>query len=64
MNVTHEMRNQSLFNAGRALTFPSDEHGRVAMESLSDRARASYLFAQAAVGRGYAHPVVRSSTQH
>jgi hypothetical protein len=63
MKVNHEIRYQSLYNTGRALTFPCDEHGRVAMESLSERARASYLSAQAAVGREYAHPSVRISTQ-
>jgi hypothetical protein len=49
---------RSLFQAGRGYAFPCDEAGRVDMDSLSDRARANYLYARAVVGRDYASPVL------
>jgi len=48
----------SLTQAGRGYAFPCDEAGRVDMDSLSDRARADYLYARAVVGRDYARPVL------
>lgn len=53
-----ELRFQSLFSPGRALTFPCDERGRVPLDDLSERARRNYLFARAVVGRDYATPEV------
>lgn len=53
-----ELRFQSLFFPGRALVFPCDERGRVALDSLSARARDNYLFARAVVGREFAAPQV------
>ena len=38
-----ELRFQSLFNTGRALSFPCDATGHVDMDALSERARDSYL---------------------
>jgi hypothetical protein len=72
MNVSHdtvpaagfEIRFQSLFNAGRALSFPCDAQGRVAMDSLSERARDNYLYARAVVGREYAMPAVLRCGPH
>ena len=58
---TYEIRFQSLFNEGRALSFPCDEEGHVMLDSLSDRARDNYLYARAVVGREYAYPCVRLS---
>lgn len=55
---SHEVRYLSLVSEGRALTFPCDECGRVPLDELSDRARQSYLFARAVVGRDYAYPTV------
>ena len=57
----YEIRFQSLFNEGRALSFPCDAEGHVVLDSLSDRARDNYLYARAVVGREYAFPVVRAS---
>ncbi len=55
------LRFGSLFHEGRALTFPCDADGRVRLDSLSERARANYLYARAVVGRDYAAPrVVRA----
>ena len=54
----YEVRFQSLFNEGRALSFPCDRDGRVDMDRLSTKARGNYLFARAMVGREYAAPAV------
>ncbi len=52
------LRFQSLFNPGRALTFPCDERGQVELDALSERARQNYLYARAVVGRDFAVPAV------
>jgi hypothetical protein len=62
MNASYEIRFQSLFNEGRALSFPCDEKGQVVMDSLSERARENYLYARAVIGREYAYPLVREAT--
>lgn len=59
--LRYEIRFQSLFNEGRALTFPCDAEGHVAMDALSEKARNNYLYARAVVGREYATPAVRVS---
>jgi hypothetical protein len=56
--TAYELRFESLFQPGRALTFPCDECGRVALDDLSDRARRNYLYARAVVGREFATPAV------
>ncbi len=53
-----ELRFDSLFHAGRALSFPCDRAGRVDLDALSERARNNYLFARAATGRDFAWPCV------
>lgn len=60
----YELRFQSLFHEGRALTFPCDAKGRVPIDTLSDRARQNYLYARAVVGREYAVPAVLPSEIH
>ncbi len=60
----YELRFQSLFHEGRALTFPCDATGRVQIDTLSERARQNYLYARAVVGREYAVPAVRPSDIH
>jgi hypothetical protein len=60
----HEVRFESLFNAGRALSFPCDDHGLVDIDRLSPRAVQNYLFARAMVGREFATPAVLSRTAH
>lgn len=55
---------QSLFNEGRALTFPCDREGHVDLDRLSARAKGNYLFARAMVGREYAQPAVRACELH
>ncbi len=62
--VAYEIRFQSLFQEGRALTFPCDAEGHVQMDSLSDRARDNYLYARAVVGREFATPAVLLSDMH
>lgn len=51
-----QLRFVSLFQPGRALSFPCDASGHVDMDALSERARANYLYARAMVGRDYARP--------
>lgn len=53
-----EIRFQSLFHSGRALSFPCDAEGRVRVDALSERARRALHHAQALVGREYATPAV------
>ena len=53
-----ELRFRSLFQEGRALTFTCDADGRIDLDRLSDRARQSYLYARALVGRDFAQPEV------
>ena len=64
MNASFEIRFQSLFKEGRALSFPCDEQGHVSMDSLSERARENYLYARAVIGREYAYPMVRPALTH
>jgi hypothetical protein len=59
MDGSHELRYQSLFNPGRALSFPCDAEGHVLMDALGDRALANYLYVRVVVGREYAMPQVR-----
>jgi hypothetical protein len=53
-----ELRFQSLFQQGFALSFPCDDAGHVDLDALSDRGRRNYLFARAMVGREFACPDV------
>jgi len=64
MNSTHEIRYQSLCDAGRAFTFPCDAAGHVPLDLLSERGLANYLFARGAVGREFAYPRITLSAQH
>jgi hypothetical protein len=54
----YELRFQSLFDGGRAMSFPCDQAGHVDLDALSERARDNYLYARAVVGREYAQPAV------
>ncbi|MCW5635165.1 MAG: hypothetical protein KIT17_17650 [Rubrivivax sp.] len=53
-----ELRFDSLFQAGQALAFPCDRHGRVDLDALGERARCNYFLARATVGRHYMVPAV------
>ena len=62
---THcELRFQSLFDAGRFYAFPCDAAGNVDMDSLSDKARQNYLYAQTVIGWEFSHPAVVTSVGH
>jgi hypothetical protein len=63
-SAQYEIRFQSLFREGRALSFPCDREGRVDLDNVNDRLRNSYLFARAMLGREYAMPVVRECDLH
>ena len=52
------LRFASLFQPGRALSFPCDAAGQVDMDTLCDRVRDNYLYARAVVGREFATPEV------
>jgi hypothetical protein len=58
------LRYQSLFNDGRALSFPCDAKGRVAMDVLSERALANFLYARTVVGRDFSVPRVIPAPAH
>jgi hypothetical protein len=62
MDVTttpmYELRFHSLFDPGRAFSFPCDEKGRVEQQRLSERARQNLDRVLAAVGREFACPSV------
>ncbi len=60
----YEIWFRSLYNEGRALTFPCDAQGHVEMDALSEKARINYLYARAVVGREYAVPSVREAELH
>lgn len=55
---SHQIRYQSLANAGRGLCFPCDAMGHVPLDELNARARENYLYARAVVGRDFAFPVI------
>lgn len=59
-----ELRFVSLFDAGRGWGFPCDAQGRVDLDTLSERARANYLYARAVVGREVALPAVHECSAH
>jgi len=59
-----DLRFQSLFDVGRSYAFPCDAAGRVELDSLSDRARESYLYARTMVGREVSYPVVMHRSDH
>jgi len=55
---------RSLFDDGRGLAFPCDEHGEVDIAALSPRARANYASARGAVGRDFGVPAVIEQAWH
>ncbi|WP_423600682.1 hypothetical protein [Roseateles sp. MS654] len=59
-----EIRFESMFDAGRAMSFPCDPQGHVDLDSLPARARNNYLFARAMVGKDYLPPAIRGRTNH
>ena len=56
--ASHVLWFRSLFREGLAFAFPCDAHGRVDMDTLSERARNNYLFARTSVGREFSVPSV------
>jgi len=60
----YEIRFQSLFKEGRALSFPCDHEGRVDLDNANERLRSNYLFARAMLGREFAMPVVLERGLH
>ncbi len=64
MTSDYEVRFQSLFEPGRALSFPCDAQGHVDLDELSPKQMENYLFARATVGRDYQPPSVQHSDLH
>lgn len=64
LQTPYEVRFQSLFNEGRALSFPCDPQGHVDLQTLSPHAMENYLFARAMVGREYAPPALVEGLSH
>ena len=56
--LSHQLYFASLFDPGRALSFPCDRSGEVQLDGLSERARSNYFFARTVVGRDYGTPIV------
>ena len=53
-----QIRFESLFQPGRALSFPCDSRGNVPLDCMPQRARDNYLLARAMIGRDFAMPCV------
>jgi hypothetical protein len=62
--ASYEIRFQSLFKEGRALSFPCDREGRVDLDQANDRLRSNYMLARAMLGREYAMPVILARDLH
>lgn len=56
----HELRFTRLLDPGRGYAFPCDRTGHVDLDSLSELARANYLYARTVVGREFFAPVTRA----
>lgn len=61
-HMEYELRYVSLFDSGRAYSFPCDASGCVDLEHLSPRARDAYRSVRARVGREFAAPEVMRTT--
>lgn len=61
LTTRYELRFRSLFDEGRAYSFPCDVAGRVDMDALSEKARTNYFYARAVVGREVSMPAVHRS---
>lgn len=59
-----ELRFRSLFDDGRALSFPCDAQGHVDLDALSPRALRNYFYARAVIGREYFMPAVQPLVAH
>jgi hypothetical protein len=57
-DYSYQLRFESLFDSGRALAFPCDDHGQVCLDDLSDRARDNYFYARTVIGREFLTPIV------
>jgi len=58
LRLHHQLRFASLFDPGRALSFPCNDCGEVHLDGLSERARNNYFLARTTVGRDYGPPIV------
>ena len=58
-NFLYELCYRPLHQIGRGFAFPCDALGKVAMDALSERALANYLYARAVVGNELGWPLVQ-----
>lgn len=63
-HLAYELRFRSLFDEGRALSFPCDSQGHVDLDALSPRALNNYLYARTVVGREFFCPSVLPRLAH
>ena len=56
--TSFELRFQSIFQEGRALSFPCDAAGHVDLDALSERARNNYFYVRSVIGREFELPAV------
>lgn len=56
---SHELRFDSAYHSGRAISIPCDAAGQVDLDALPAPLRNAYLGARALVGREYLYPTVR-----
>jgi hypothetical protein len=63
-DATHQLRFRSLFQDGRALSFPCDAAGQVPLDALGERLRHNYLYARAVIGREFFLPEVIDAVLH
>ncbi len=60
----YELRFRSLSDPTRAVGFPCDAHGRVDLDTLSERVRIAYFYARTVIGREFAMPAVAPRVLH
>jgi len=56
--VSYELRFDSLFRQGKALSFPCSADGHVDLDALSNRSKTNYFGARALIGHDYSCPHV------
>jgi hypothetical protein len=60
---TFQLRFHPLVGEANEFTCPCNATGHVVMDQMSERARSSYLFARAMVGRLYAPPEITAEVR-
>ncbi len=61
--IRYELRYRSLLDPERGLSFPCNAQGCVDLDALGERTRLNYFYARTVVGREFALPTLRRTTQ-